>query len=114
GNVEGAFPIPTNDRSPMDERWGGWYVTGTHGGQRHLGNIVLRTPRTPIGDLSKIDVSKSSNITDLSSRFDTSRYASAHSDIVALMVLAHQSEVQNLITLAAAKADGDLREAGEP
>src|SRR5262249_11468643 len=31
GNVEGAFPIPTTDQSPFNERWGGWYVTGTHG-----------------------------------------------------------------------------------
>src|SRR5262245_23175152 len=42
GNVEGVFPIPTTDKSTFSERWGGWYVTGTHGEQKHLGNITLR------------------------------------------------------------------------
>src|SRR5258708_30482267 len=26
----------TDHRSPLSERWGGWYVTGTHGSQHHL------------------------------------------------------------------------------
>ena len=32
----------SGDRSPFSERWGGWYVTGTHGRQRHMGNSVAR------------------------------------------------------------------------
>jgi hypothetical protein len=36
GNVEGSFPIPVDDQSPIEERWGGWYVTGTHGSQKYL------------------------------------------------------------------------------
>lgn len=114
GNVEGTFPIQTTDQSPMQERWGGWYVTGTHGTQRHLGNIVLKTPASAIGDLSSIDSSRTSNVTSLNDRFDTTPYLSPHSDIVALMVLAHQIEIQNLITLASAKSDLDPRETGEP
>src|SRR5215471_10156310 len=55
GSVEGTYPIPTTDESPMQERWGGWYVSGTHGTQRHLGNIALKTPRTPLGNLAGID-----------------------------------------------------------
>jgi hypothetical protein len=50
----------------------------------------------------------------LNDRFDTTPYLSPHSDIVALMVLAHQIEIQNLITLASAKSDLDPRETGEP
>jgi len=114
GSVEGTFPLNTTDSSPMEERWGGWYVTGTHGTQRHLGNIALKTPRSPMGTLTGIDFSKSSNVTDLSSRFDTSRYLSPGSDIVALLVLAHQADVQNLITLAVAKSDAPPEEVGEP
>jgi hypothetical protein len=114
GNVEGTFPFQTTDQSPMIERWGGWYVTGTHGAQRHLGNVFLKTPASPIGNLPQIDYSKSSNVTSLSSRFDTSRYLSPHSDIVALMVFAHQAEVHNLIALAAAKPDVAPQETGEP
>ena len=31
----------TTDQSPLPERWGGWYVTGTHGDQLHMGNLVI-------------------------------------------------------------------------
>jgi hypothetical protein len=93
GDTEGSYPIPTDDRSPFSERWGGWYVTGTHGSQRHEGN----TWRGASGP------GNSQNVVDLKGRFDTSIYLSQHSDIVALSVLAHQVEVQNLISLAAAK-----------
>jgi len=114
GSVEGTSPIPTTDQSPMEERWGGWYVTGTHGTQRHMGNIALKTPRTIGGTLSGIDFSKSSNVTDLSNHFDTTRYPTPHSDIVALLVLAHQVDLQNLITLATAQPDANPKETGEP
>jgi hypothetical protein len=114
GNVEGAFPIPTSDQSPMEERWGGWYVTGTHGSQKHLGNVFLKTPRSPAADLSGIDFARSSNMTDLSLQFDTSLYLSPHSDIVALMVLAHQIEIHNLIAIAGARPDLQAQDTGEP
>jgi hypothetical protein len=32
----------TDHSSPLKERWGGWYVTGTHGAQRHLGNVWVK------------------------------------------------------------------------
>src|SRR5581483_6886750 len=28
--------------TPLEKRWGGWYVTGTHGDQKHLGNLIVR------------------------------------------------------------------------
>jgi len=114
GNVEGAFPIPTTDQSPFSERWGGWYVTGTHGNQKHLGNITVKTPASAFGNLPAIDFSRSSNVTDLKSRFDTTKYLSPHSDIVALMVLAHQADVHNLIAFAGGKAGAVARDVGEP
>src|SRR5205085_11601248 len=55
-----------------------------------------------------------SNVTDLSSRFDTTKYLSPHSDVVALMVLAHQTEVHNLIALASLKPGAKPEEVGEP
>jgi hypothetical protein len=42
GNALKAASIITNDASPLRERWGGWYVTGTHGKQRHMGNMIVR------------------------------------------------------------------------
>jgi hypothetical protein len=30
--------------SPLEQRWGGWFVTGDHGGAAHLGNIPVMPP----------------------------------------------------------------------
>jgi hypothetical protein len=113
GEVDGIAPIPTTDRSPFVERWGGWYVTGRVGNQKHLGNVVLKSPASAIRPPSSVDLTRSSNVTDLSGRFDTSRYLSAHSDVVALMVIAHQMEVQNLIALAGSKSGPAAQEVAE-
>ena len=82
--------------SPFSERWGGYYVTGTHGKMLHMGNLLADRSQQP----AEIDYSQGANITDLSGLFDTRPYLSADSDIVALMVLEHQSQMQNLITRA--------------
>lgn len=84
----------TDHRSPLAERWGGWYVTGTHGQQRHMGNVFVEDRDHP----DKLDKDKGANVTDLSSRIDTAQYLSPHSDIVALMVLEHQTRMTNLLT----------------
>ena len=94
--IVAAGTFLTTDRSPLPERWGGWYVTGTHGSQRHMGNMTVgAAAERPLPDLSP-----GANVTDLRTRFDTRRYATAHSDLVALMILEHQTAVQNLITRA--------------
>ena len=81
----------TNDTTPIRERWGGWYVTGTHGDQLHMGNVTLGRR----GD----SLTAGGNLTDLSELIDLTPYLGAHSDIVALLVAEHQTTVQNLITL---------------
>jgi hypothetical protein len=81
---------------PLEKRWGGWYVTGLHGEQKHLGNLVIPGRDVP----SDVDNSAGQNVTDLADRFDTSEYLSPHSDIVALMVLEHQTDAHNYITRA--------------
>ncbi|MEX2356798.1 MAG: hypothetical protein WEE51_00630, partial [Pirellulaceae bacterium] len=80
----------------LKERWGGWYVTGTHGRDHHLGNTTIRSSESP----NSIDRGRGANVTELSSYLDTGRYLSPHSDLVALMVLEHQTEMHNLITAA--------------
>ncbi len=82
--------------SPFSQRWGGYYVTGTHGATLHMGNMLIQRD-TPYEDLN---YESGANLTDLSSRFDTRPYPNPHSDIVALMVLEHQSQLQNLLTKA--------------
>lgn len=86
----------TDDTSPFAERWGGWYVTGTHGKQRHMGNCVIADETVS----EKLDVEAGANITDLSGYFNVKPYLTAHSDIVALMVLEHQAMMHNVLTAA--------------
>jgi hypothetical protein len=95
----------TTATSPIKERWGGWYVTGTSGSQRHMGNEPAR------GDdqNSTIDTARGTNVTDLNRYFDTSRYLTPHSDIVALMVVEQQMEIQNLVTKAADETRAALK-----
>jgi hypothetical protein len=85
----------TDDRTSFDERWGGWYVTGTHGSQVHLGNNPqLADPLSPGRALKE----GTQNVTSLAGFFDTSRYLAPTSDIVALMTLEHQTRMTNLMT----------------
>ena len=91
-----AGTFATSHESPMNERWGGWYVTGTHGKQTHMGNVLVTDRANP----EKLDTKAGANLTDLSGKFDTSAYLAPTSDLVALMVLEHQVKMHNLITLA--------------
>jgi hypothetical protein len=97
-----GFPILSagshriDQTSPLKQRWGGWYVTGTSGPQVHLGNLIVRDKREP----EEIDNSAGTNVTALDPFCRTSSYLTPHSDIVALMVLEHQAEMHNLITRA--------------
>jgi hypothetical protein len=94
----------TTDRTPLDDRWGGWYVTGTHGDQRHMGNIMAPVLVHEISNvkaqLEKVDFAANANIIDLKGRVNTKPYLAPTSDIVALLVITHQSYVHNLITNA--------------
>ncbi len=86
----------TDDTSPFQERWGGWYVTGTHGSARHMGNCCIEDEEKS----ETLDVEAGANIIDLTSRINMRPYLTAHSDIVALMVLEHQATMHNILTAA--------------
>lgn len=80
-------------RGPLANRWGGWFVTGTHGRQTHLGNgFAARGRKGP-----DQDVSAGANHTTLPVGIEQ-HYPSRHSDIAALLVLEHQVRTQNLVT----------------
>lgn len=83
--------------TPFENRWGGWYVTGLHGKMRHMGN----TTSTPPDEAPKLDKNLGANITDLSPFFNTKKYLTPHSDLVALMVIEQQMEVQNALSAVA-------------
>jgi hypothetical protein len=105
--VLSAGTFLTTQQSPWSQRWGGWYVTGTHGDQRHMGNVVVTGETNPEQSL---DRNAGANLTDLSKKFDTSAYAAPGSDIVALLVFEHQAETHNLLTRANYQARAALRD----
>lgn len=83
-----------DDRTPFRQRWGGWYVTGTHGSMRHMGNAIV----TNVERRETMISDSTLNRTALDGLFDARGYVSAHSDIAALMVFEHQVRMTNLIT----------------
>jgi hypothetical protein len=85
---------PVNHRTPLSDRWGGWYVTGRHGNQTHRGNLVGKAAF----ERQRAYPNHSANVTNLSRWIDPSKYLAPTSDIVALMVLEHQQHGQNFIT----------------
>lgn len=76
----------------IQERWGGWYVTGKRVPARHMGNLPLIVAKP-------IDVPPPARVS-LTGQFDLSGYLTPYSDIVALMVLDHQAHFSNLVTRA--------------
>jgi hypothetical protein len=84
----------TTHGSPLEQRWGGWFVTGNHGGARHMGNIPVMPADKGKGKLANPrQVLKS-----VDGMFDLKGYPTPFSDVVALMVLEHQGHMANLIT----------------
>tara|TARA_R110002072_G_scaffold74260_1_gene175983 strand:+ start:57157 stop:58494 length:1338 start_codon:yes stop_codon:yes gene_type:complete len=90
----GSGTFTTDHTSPFDERWGGWYVTGSHGSMRHMGNVICTD------EAHELDRESGANQDDLGEFFRTDSYLTPHSDIVALMVLEHQTQMHNAITAA--------------
>jgi hypothetical protein len=85
----------TGQESDLKDRWGGWYVTGKPGSLVHLGNALLPEGAGP----EQFSNGAGPNPPDLTGRLDTSAYLTGYSDIVAHLVLAHQTQMHNLITL---------------
>ncbi len=81
----GAFFNITDQRTPIADRWGGWYVDGSV--EANNGNQVASDPDKPT-ELN----------TNIAGKFDTSKYPVPTSDVVALMTLEHQTRIINLIT----------------
>jgi hypothetical protein len=84
-----------DDRSPLEERWAGWFVTGSSGAGRHLGNQMPPVTRD-------IDTQVTAQPTSVGAFSDALRgYLSQQSDIVAHLVFDHQVRMVNLLTRAA-------------
>lgn len=88
-----------NDQYPIDKRWGGWYVTGLTGTQRHLGALPTDNDPYLVGKTE----AQRFNIKDVDGLINSKPYITNKSDVVALMVLEHQTNIQNLFTRASFK-----------
>jgi len=82
----------TEPSSPIAERWGGWYVSGTHGDLPHMGNKITKKLEN---EEYIYHASHGQNVEDLSDYINTSGYLADTSDIVALMVMEHQIHMHN-------------------
>ena len=79
--------------SPLEQRWGGWWVTGDPGGAQHMGNVPVLTQD------NKFKIAKPTQaLKSLEGMFDLKGYPTPYSDVVAQLVLAHQVRMTNLIT----------------
>jgi len=92
--VISAGSFRTDHSSPFEKRWGGWFVSGTHGDVRHLGNFQLPDKKRP---QQPIENTAGANVTDLAPLTDLSQQLTPHSDLVALMVFEHQIDAHNLM-----------------
>jgi hypothetical protein len=86
--------VAVDHRTPFGSRWGGWFVTGSHGRSTHLGNTVVdsteaRRSLVAAGPL---------NVRALDGTVDLQGYPGAGSDVVALAVFDHQTRALNLLT----------------
>lgn len=82
-------------RTPLEQRWGGWYVTGSHGPARHMGNAMV-TVALERGEDAISD--RTLNREALDPRVDRTMYPAVSSDITALMVFDHQGHAMNMLT----------------
>jgi hypothetical protein len=79
--------VTMDHRIPFDRRWGGWYVTGSSGSIRHRGNESSTTAERSDRPLSSVG-----------GLFEPDGFQAMSSDIVALLVLSHQTHMTNLLT----------------
>jgi hypothetical protein len=94
--LAGTRSFITDQDSPFSERWGGWYVTGALSVGSNMGNAAV--DETKLSDAAAQDA-PAAKLAALSQRFDASSYLTPTSDVVAHLVLAHQTQMHNLITL---------------
>jgi len=79
--------------TPIQDRWGGWFVTSVAAPVRHLGNV-------PVYHVEKSGVRAevAPTLTSVETAIDASPYLTPYSDIVALLVVNHQTTMANLLT----------------
>jgi hypothetical protein len=96
--VPGAPSFITDQDSPIAERWGGWYVTGKVA-STSMANAVADVPAEAPIQVSHTDATSTKLAPLAAQTYNASDYLVPGSDPVALLVLSHQTQMHNLITL---------------
>jgi hypothetical protein len=84
---------PMDHRTPLAERWGGWFVTGRSGAARHLGNQVPALEGRP-----------HTAVESLEGLFDPEGFPGRSSDVTALLTFSHHTHMINVLTRASWEA----------
>jgi len=86
-----GFSLPrfVDQTDSLERRFGGWFVTGSAGTTKHLGN-----------EATALDARASHELTSVDGLFDADGYRTLSSDIVAHLVFTHQIGMINLLTRA--------------
>jgi hypothetical protein len=102
--VQSVYPLPdelsyangftTVHGSPLEQRWGGWFVTGDAGGAKHMGNI----PVMPADKGKSKIANPTTALASVEGQFDLKGFLTPYSDVVPQLVIAHQANMTNLIT----------------
>ena len=90
--IRGLADFDVDHRTPLEDRWGGWYVTGKSASLKHMGNAMALDPKRSIVSEGPFSVPT------LEGRFRTADYPLPSSDLAPLMVLDHQMHLLNLFT----------------
>lgn len=85
--------VSTDQRSPIAERWGGWFVTGNSWAAQHRGNQVPALESHPGGGVASV-----------AGLFDPDGFRATTSDVAALLTFSHQTHMVNLLTRASWEA----------
>jgi hypothetical protein len=94
GDVDILSGLMVTHGTPVAERWGGYYVTGDTGGQRHRGNLFGVDAAAGHGKTTAAPAS----VTDLKPFLEVGKYPEPSSDVAALLVIEHQVRMMNLLT----------------
>jgi hypothetical protein len=97
--VPGAPTYITDQDSPLAERWGGWFVSGKAGEPSlSMANSAVAASATSASALAS-DFAAPTLVPWVDQTYQAKDYLLPGSDPVALLVLAHQTQMHNLITL---------------
>ncbi len=82
--------------TPLADRWGGWYVTGTRDPFQHRANLTGKK----VEDFEGPNAMPTRNLATLDGVVDTRRYLLKTSDVIPMLMHDHQVHVHNVLSTA--------------